>query len=232
MENAVKALLMVAGLIIGVLVIGLLVYLFRMGGNVGSNFEQSMSEGEIASFNAKFEPYIRTLRINTDLDGDYKNLIEQESNTINDVVSVINLAYDANAKVDSDNSEDGIAVMVDLGADGKYYMNANLLYHYFEETRKTSERRLKNFVFFRENYSSTLELNDLIKKEITGGSQLNDTRLYSNNFSERIYRYYFDCTDIGYSVRHRINKLTFKLVDAKQAIAAVHSAEILSEIGF
>ena len=47
MENAVKALLMVAGLIIGVLVIGLLVYLFRMGGNVGSNFEQSMSEGVI-----------------------------------------------------------------------------------------------------------------------------------------------------------------------------------------
>ena len=154
------------------------------------------------------------------------------NNTINDVVSVINLAYDANAKVDSDNSEDGIAVMVDLGADGKYYMNANLLYHYFEETRKTSVKRLKNFVFVGENYSSTLELNDLIKKEITGGSQLNDTRLYSNNFSERIYRYYFDCTDIGYSVRHRINKLTFKLVDAKQAIEAVHSAEILSEIGF
>ena len=61
MENAVKALIMVAGLIIGVLVIGLLVYLFRIGGNVASNYEQSMSEGEIASFNAKFEKYITKL---------------------------------------------------------------------------------------------------------------------------------------------------------------------------
>ena len=64
MENAVKALIMVAGLIIGVLVIGLLVYLFRIGGNVASNYEQSMSEGEIASFNAKFEKYITKLNTN------------------------------------------------------------------------------------------------------------------------------------------------------------------------
>lgn len=211
MENAVKALIMVAGLIIGVLVIGLLVYLFRMGGNVASNYDQSMSEGQIASFNAKFEPYVTTLIVTNSDTPQYKNKIQQQSNTVNDIVSVINLAYDINAKVGTNNIEDGIAITVELDSSTKYYMNAKVLYDYYQDTISDGKRK-KNIVFktqddYRDD-DDLFELNQLIKEN-------SDTKLTSgsSSFPERIYQYYFDCTEVDYSTRGRINKMVFKRVE-------------------
>ncbi len=210
MENAVKALIMVAGLIIGVLVIGLLVYLFRMGGNVASNYDQSMSEGQIASFNAKFEPYVTTLKVTKSDDPQYKNKIQQQSNTVNDIVSVINLAYDINAKVGTNNIEDGIAITVEDNST-KYYMNAKVLYDYYQDTISNGKRK-KNIVFKTQddyrNDDDLVELNQLIRDN-------SNTKLYtgSSSFPERIYQYYFDCTEVDYSTRGRINKMIFKKVE-------------------
>lgn len=247
MENAVKALIMVAALIIGVLVIGLLVYLFRIGGNVASNYEQSMSEGEIASFNAKFESYMTKMIINGDRTGTYKNVFVQHSNNVNDVVSVINLAYDVNSQLKSDNISDGISIEVKVDSD-TYYMNARMLYDYFEQTKNTSERiRIKNFVFktntppgnHRYDENVILKLNQFITLTYTpdGGTEpypLNDSVLYNNGpFSERIYRFYFDCINTEYSVRGRINKMVFELKDTKKELSndPSYTAEDIVNIG-
>ena len=215
MENAVKALIMVAGLIIGVLVIGLLVYLFRIGGNVASNYEQSMSEGEIASFNAKFEKYITKLNTNPEANkgtnNGYNNLFIQQSNSIHDIVSVINLAYDTNAQLKSSNSTDGL--QVELHADRYYYMNAQILSDYYKSTL-AGKKRQKNIVFTKEkppaNYKDVvIELNKLVER-------YNDSVLYNNGrYNQRIYKTYFDCTDSLYSERGRLYKLVFELVDTK-----------------
>lgn len=241
MENAVKALIMVAGLIIGVLVIGLLVYLFRIGGNVASNYEQSMSEGEIASFNAKFEKYITKLTTNPEANSGtnngYSNLFIQQSNNIHDIVSVINLAYDVNAQLKSSNSTDGLQVV--LHADIDYYMNAQILSDYYEKTKalpQDKKRRQKNIVFTKEtpqqNYNNNdgsdeiKELDDLVKK-------YNDSVLYNNGrYNQRIYKTYFDCTESLYSERGRLYKLVFTLVDTKTKLVNDNlDANILAEIG-
>ncbi len=234
MENAVKALIMVAGLIIGVLVIGLLVYLFRIGGNVASNYEQSMSEGEIASFNAKFEKYITKLNTNPEANSGtnngYNNLFIQQSNSIHDIVSVINLAYDTNAQLKSSNSTDGL--QVELHADRNYYMNAQILSDYYKSTL-AGKKRQKNIVFTKEKPPATydenvvIELNELVK-------QYNDSVLYNNGrYNQRIYRTYFDCTDSLYSERGRLYKLVFELVDTKTRLEndKYLDDETLSKIG-
>ena len=234
MENAVKALIMVAGLIIGVLVIGLLVYLFRIGGNVASNYEQSMSEGEIASFNAKFEKYLTKLNTNPEANSGtnngYNNLFIQQSNSIHDIVSVINLAYDTNAQLKSSNSTDGL--QVELHADRNYYMNAQILYDYYKSTL-AGKKRQKNIVFTKEKPPATydetvvIELNDLVM-------QYNDSVLYNNGrYNQRIYKTYFDCTDSLYSERGRLYKLVFELVDTKTRLEndKYLDDETLSKIG-
>ena len=234
MENAVKALIMVAGLIIGVLVIGLLVYLFRIGGNVASNYEQSMSEGEIASFNAKFEKYITKLNTNPEANSGanngYNNLFIQQSNSIHDIVSVINLAYDTNAQLKSSNSTDGL--QVELHADRNYYMNAQILSDYYKSTL-AGKKRQKNIVFTKEKPPATydetvvIELNELVK-------QYNDSVLYNNGrYNQRIYRTYFDCTESLYSERARLYKLAFELVDTKTRLEndKYLDDETLSKIG-
>lgn len=234
MENAVKALIMVAGLIIGVLVIGLLVYLFRIGGNVASNYEQSMSEGEIASFNAKFEKYITKLNTNPEANSGtnngYNNLFIQQSNNIHDIVSVINLAYDTNAQLKSSNSTDGL--QVELHADRNYYMNAQILSDYYKNTL-AGKKRQKNIVFTKEKPPATydetvvIELNDLVM-------QYNDSVLYNNGrYNQRIYKTYFDCTDSLYSERGRLYKLVFELVDTKTRLEndKYLDDETLSKIG-
>ena len=233
MENAVKALIMVAGLIIGVLVIGLLVYLFRIGGNVASNYEQSMSEGEIASFNAKFEKYITKLTTNPEANSGtrtgYNNLFIQQSNNIHDIVSVINLAYDVNAQLKSSNSTDGL--QVELHAGRNYYMNAQILSDYYAKTlNSTEKKRQKNIIFKKgtpqSNYDDNVveELDNLVK-------DYNNSILYNNGrYNQRIYQYYFDCTESLYSDRGRLYKLVFELVDTKTKLDSDGLDDILAEL--
>lgn len=74
MENASKALLMAASMLIGIILISLLVIMFRNSGNVSSSYDKTISQEEISVFNSNFTKYIG------------KNL------TIHEVKSIINFA--------------------------------------------------------------------------------------------------------------------------------------------
>ncbi len=79
MENASKALLMAAGVLIGLLVISLAVYLFVSFGTTSADVHKQMEQQQIEQFNSQFTSY----------DG-------KEDITIYDVVTVANLATENN----------------------------------------------------------------------------------------------------------------------------------------
>lgn len=78
MENASKALLMAAGVLIGVLILSLAVYLFANFGTASAEIHKQRDMNEINKFNTQFTSY------------------EGKECTIHDIVSVANLAINNN----------------------------------------------------------------------------------------------------------------------------------------
>lgn len=83
MENASNALLMVAAVLIGVMIISIGVYLFSVFGDSTSAIEKQIEQSQIAKFNSQF----------TKFEG-------LENCTIYDVVTTINLAQSNNKNYD------------------------------------------------------------------------------------------------------------------------------------
>lgn len=74
MENASKALLMAASVLIGIILISLMVIMFMNSGNVSGSYDKTISQEEISVFNSNFTKYVG------------RNL------TIHEVKSIINFA--------------------------------------------------------------------------------------------------------------------------------------------
>lgn len=81
MENASKALIMIATVIIGMLIISLLVCIFTIFKNFEKDLIRQEEDTEIVKFNKQFLQYK-----------------EKEKNTIQDIITIANLASDINSK--------------------------------------------------------------------------------------------------------------------------------------
>ena len=79
MENASKALFIVAGVLMSIMILSLGVYIFSLFGDFSSNIEKDREKQQIEAFNAKFYKYQ-----------------ELEKVTAHDIVTVINLARQSN----------------------------------------------------------------------------------------------------------------------------------------
>ena len=79
MENASKALLMAAGVLVGILVLSLAAYLFVTFGKSSAELHQQIETDRLSEFNNQFTSYE-----------------EKEDITIYDVITVANLATDNN----------------------------------------------------------------------------------------------------------------------------------------
>lgn len=113
MENASKALIMAAEILIGVMIISIAVYLFSIFGNYSKEMTEQMEDARIAQFNSKFLKYTGE-RTNE------KNEIEPVKATIHDIVSLANLAKmnnDENRLTINDDSTTGASayIRVDIG---------------------------------------------------------------------------------------------------------------------
>lgn len=84
MENASQALLIGAGVLIGVIILSMAVYLFGVFGSHSANIQSQIDANQVAQFNDKFLRYAGL----TDL-------------TIQDVITVKNYALESNHKVNS-----------------------------------------------------------------------------------------------------------------------------------
>lgn len=87
MENASRALIMAAGVLVGVLLLSLAVYLFTIFGNFGSEMTTQMNEKNLSEFNAQFTKY----ESYQDENGKWQNLCRAQ-----DVVTIANLAKENN----------------------------------------------------------------------------------------------------------------------------------------
>ncbi len=99
MENASKALIMAAGVLIGILILSLAIYLFANFGAASAEVHRQNEANQINQFNAQFTSY----EGRTDI-------------TIHDVVTVANLAKDSNANYElTSQTETNYYIIVKLG---------------------------------------------------------------------------------------------------------------------
>lgn len=79
MENASKALLMAAGVLIGMLILSLAIYLIISFGTTSAEFHEQNRRQQLDQFNSQFTSYVG-----------------KEGITIHDVVTIANLATETN----------------------------------------------------------------------------------------------------------------------------------------
>ena len=97
MENASRALYMAAGVLLAIMMISFAVAMFRSGGTLGSDYEQQAEQDALMKFNSQFENY------------------HKDDNTIYDVITVANLAYDIN-KRNSFDPNNGVKVVISFSS--------------------------------------------------------------------------------------------------------------------
>lgn len=91
MENASKALLMAAGVLIAIMLVSIATYLFKSASQVTKTYDKTMEVNEMAIFNANFTKYIGAVR-------DEAGAEVQKYATIYDVISTANFANNYNMK--------------------------------------------------------------------------------------------------------------------------------------
>lgn len=97
MENATKALIMAAGVLLGILILSLGVYLFSIFGQYSANAYETMEKNQLAQFNSQFLKYYgKTSRAYKDEDGREKTVEEPIKCTAHDIISIANLAQQNN----------------------------------------------------------------------------------------------------------------------------------------
>lgn len=84
MENASKALIMVASVLIGIMLLSVMIYVFRAGAKVNEAYDNNQISNQLELYNSKFEYY------------------DKDNNTIVDMITLANLAYDVNSECDYD----------------------------------------------------------------------------------------------------------------------------------
>lgn len=126
MENASKALLMAAEVLVGVLVLSLMVYLFITFGSNSSEIAKQMEENKLAEFNSQFDKY----KGKSDI-------------TIHDIVSLANLAMENNEYYElTDSTESNYYISVVLIGEGAIEKKEQTL----EKFEKKMTELLKKYV--------------------------------------------------------------------------------------
>lgn len=189
MSNAVKALLIAATVFLGILLLSALVYMFRAGASVNQQYDEGLSNNQLVLYNSKFELY------------------NKEDNTILDLISVINLAYDVNI---SSNYDDGNAVeiKINLGVVNVELPNEN-------KGLKRNEILLgdepENIYTILEKPMNELGLNTIDGKRVLEGDKLSTTKFASDS-TKTIYKYLFSCEEISYyETTGRVKSMEFNI---------------------
>lgn len=120
MENASKALIMAAEVLVGVMIISLGVYLFNTMGTYSRETSKKITDAQIAQFNSQFQKFYGD---RTNDEGE----IEPIKCTIHDIASIVNLAKKNNEEYElteeSNSSPRTFYIQIDLVSDGKTITN-------------------------------------------------------------------------------------------------------------
>lgn len=209
MENASKALIFAASVLISVMIIAVAVYIFQKGQNLSNTAHSKSETAEIQSFNAQFSSYETVWPYgNTFSDENVRFVASSNLNTISDVISAANLASSINYQnnygygyyesrggyVETINAVEVIVDLTNNAPEGlyKYYLiepNQKVETDYIYGTNNLAtlqlsedarSTRISNF-----SVDGKTRNNDLLKA-------LNETKLVMyNNSNYTLYKYYF-----------------------------------------
>lgn len=186
MENASKALIIVATVLLGLLLITVFVRVFKAGASVNENYDQTQSTAQLKAYNAKFENYNVT------------------DNTIFDLITVVNNAYSVNIMTDYEPTS-AVKIEIDIPRNGIYKL---------PDDAKEAKDLVKNQIL--NSSSKPVSLYSLLKLEADGFTldkthygPVKYTKKYFDyfgNYTEEsnvtemvtVFRYYFKCDEIQY----------------------------------
>lgn len=193
MENASKALLIAATILLSILIIWLFVYIFKAGSSVGENYDKKQISQQLELYNSRFELYDRS------------------NNTIMDLITVANLAYSINKQTlyDVDNS-----VKIDINIGNKKFYIPNE----YNDNNKIEKNQIR--MVGKPNPISIYDLPTLTFDELGidfQNSNLDDklsTTQYIKSKNETKYKYLFKCIEIKYE--HRNGKVSYMRFDMEK----------------
>lgn len=129
MENASKALIIAATTMIALMILAALVYLFRQGSRMSENYDRGQIQRNLELYNSRF------LNFNND------------RNTLSDIISVCNLAYNTNVDTDYD---DAWCVQINIDIFGNTYV--------IPSERPSSAEYGRNMIFYGNDIISIYDL--------------------------------------------------------------------------
>lgn len=197
MENASKAIYMVGGVLVGLMIISLFIYIFRAGGKFGEKYEQSQNQGQLELYNSKFENF------------------QRENNTISDMVTVTNLANDVNTEANY-NFDMSVSIDIEIGnktfsITPNYKIERN--YIFIAKSNNVTATSPKIYVYDLLNAKKE-ELKNSSGSAISISSPVfeNGDTLSKVN-KDMQYKYFFECTDLKYHENGgRVSYMSFKLI--------------------
>lgn len=233
MENASKALIIAASVLIAVMLFAFMMYMFNKTSRQSGNVESKIGTEVIEAFNSNFTKYETGSDIpNSFTDETTRLIASKKLNNIADVLSAVNLSYNINYKNNNSyhpgNFEkvNTVEIKIDLskvnsnldGTIHRYYflepckgVEPNCVYgtntkSIFDSNKST---RISNFTSDGKKVNNTftpLNLYDLI-------SQMNQTKVITRNDTlYTIYEYYFLGSYQINRETHKIDSLTFTAV--------------------
>lgn len=154
MENAARALTMAAGVLIGIMIISIAVYLFTSLGNTSSEIYSKVEQTKIDKFNSQFLKYYRL-----------------DTCTAHDIVSIANLAKNSNEYYE-----------LEEGSGYNYYVNVSV-YNVSEKIEHFEKLDDAKYTEFIQNNSTNEEKSEIKYFTCTKISQSNITgRVYQITF--------------------------------------------------
>ena len=241
MENATRAMLMGAGVLLGVMLLSLLIYVFRTGGRLAQDYDITQNQNRLQYFNSKLFEYDKVIRVDKDSSGNLltstnystsKNVFTSRGNTINEVVSAINLAYDYNKNFSHfDGSYDDINKCLVILCD----MSGNVVFTL--PNNYTEQYKVKRELSVEGLSVSNVSVSDLLRLKMDGnsysmkdGENLTDMHILANG--ESFYRFYFETSIHINEHTERIDRMAFIPVKMDDSSHTVNiSSSYASEYG-
>ncbi len=184
MENAVKAIIIAASTLIALMVLASMVYLFRQGIKLNEHYDSNQISRNLELYNSKFIKY------------------EKEDNTIADIISVCNLAYDTNIDTDYDESW---RVQIEICFNGSTSPKYKI-----PSTKPTNPKYKRNMIMAGSNPISIYDLNSKTLNDL-GIKSGDNSRLGETFFEDDVqkFKYKFEFRSAETNSEGRIRKMVF-----------------------
>ena len=200
MENASRALIIAGTVLMGVLLMGIFAYVFRAGSRVSENYDRKQQSEQLELYNSRFELY------------------HKSDNTIMDLITVANLAHSVNEECEYDITN-AVEIVINT--------QRNKIFRISPQKPLDRNEILNGST----DTSNSISIYNLATKNLTdlgletnnniflGTDTLAETKYKDapdedgNPIKKTVYKYLFNCTEIGYADNHngKVSKMVFEM---------------------